>query len=625
MIQLGKKMRMMVGVAACALSVYVPYAQAKVVLGAEIRQTYRNVYVKTLDTQGVAAAAGLYNGDYIYAFNGQPIWYLGQLRSVLDAQDKNKSFTLLVKRKGFMREITVDPTKKNEVFNRAKPTKSGDEYTDCYIDPTVECIKKLAVDKDVSRETVKKKFSHYSSVVHYFDNVGRRDLAKPYAQKMKDLYYQLPTSTIFYLDFGSLTKALSLVGEKPDMGMIAFALERSKNSRGEKDASRYFNIAEYLVRDGFMNEGRDVVKKVMAEADANPKFLRYAESSLGKLIAMTKQTYLVDKFLKSSHYEARWKQRFLEYVATHYLKEENVSEASAVLDRAMVLLQQSSADVNYIAPFAQLYYTVYNPTAANKVISILLNRFNRASSYSKARVGYHVVRAYGHIGAVDQGRAFIRKNMENVLEHKSRALIELTRASAKSAGVSAWAIQRYKTLPALIEESYATLKTYQKVTGKPTPGYLLESYIEELYGLLATVKRSQFTLAAYDNTKITKDGYDDIVKNLIEVGQYPLALAWVGKMQKRFPGATANLALYSVFEGYGLFADGKNDSEIKNNWYFGANKKFFYRGRLNRLFWSGDFEQAQSVLTSLSYKDKRDISLLGQALFARKTCHSCDI
>jgi hypothetical protein len=533
----------------------------------------RYIYVKAIDIQGPAAAGQLGFNDQIIAIDDIPVKYLSMADAIIKKHDASKPLKLFIQSNNRLKLVKIYASGKNEKFSSMRFSKTNNADVDCYLAPTIDCIKQH-VTRPKPSEFMLRVYRRYPVAflrnIETLELLGKAGLIPEkdkYSEYLQTLFLKIQKNNdARYFLFQRLIHALSILGSKPKpevMQTIFQNLNLNNNS--------HLTSVRALLKHGYIKEAIPLVEKITSDIEkgklkkviyqSNKNAVYFADLySYPKTFAYLKRL-VASKALSDEHI---WKMNFYNRVAENFFYQGNYEIGLLFLDEAIGFTKNYYNDsANYIS-LAQNIRFIYKKDRIAKLLANLQGWLNSKNVKNKPiwkkNIAISLAEIYGLTGNLQIGRLIINENITDK-KQRDKAYMSLAIAVSKSMPAASVSIISNKELQGLLDEIY---NNYRKNLKHNKIDYPPSDEVVQFIGLMAAYKHKEFTpgnypeLASSISTKHHFYIVDNILYQLMQTGQTQALLEWVGYIDKEIEKNEKNEKTYtrSLKQSYNaLFKD----------------------------------------------------------------------
>lgn len=580
-------------------------AQAETKLGLALKQGYYDYpYISEIDPNGIGAASGFMKGDHIKEVGSVSIWFTGQARRFFKYNiKKGKPFIVMVKRYGSLQRVIVDLSKSPKSFPKHQGT---DKYSSCYLAPTIACINTF-ITKPTDAQAARRMSGYYNNIIA-LSKIGKLDKARSQLKELETLYYQDPKNVRY--NTGTVTESMAYLDIKPDQRLANFVYLHTDKTK----TSDLLSKASLFIRHETPQHGQRFLDHVIQIFAENPKEVRYAAASYGRMLAAYKKHVLLRTITVSSKYRSEDKNKILQAALMYHLGQEDMKSAQKVQD-IILNVQRSSTDKDLLL-FIKLFNKTHNMDARHRMLSLLMKNYENGEGkfMIQALLFHSVVKGLGASGQIHKARTYIEKH---ATKDPVSIMMALAVEAAHSRSSNGLAVQFYKDFPKLLNDTYTLLKAMPlEKRQKLNPLVLRDFYVV----LAAYLPINPSTQDVDGIKRFDKYDYGPIIESFVEVRKYGPALQWTDVAERKF----GNTYKYGdIFASLGGIASGKDMALHTQHLQFRKHSNRFHSKHMERLYWKGHMDRALIEFNQLDETNKVS-AILKQAMFVAP-CKSCDL
>ncbi|WP_041366662.1 hypothetical protein [Methylophaga frappieri] len=579
------------------------FAEAK--LGIELKQGYNTAYISDIDPFGSGAASGLMASDRIKEVNGVAIWFVDQAERMLKYNiAKEQPFIVMVERKGGLNRIMVDANKPSRSFPKKK---GSDFYANCYMAPDAACLETVIDNSQPMTQDNSSIMRNYSSKVERYSLLGRQQKTLS-AYKQMDVLFFRDKGLINY-DTATLFSAMEKLGLKPEKRHFDYVYVNTK-----KSVSALSGAADLFAKYGSMNHANAFYKDMVNLIKQKPKELKNKTMYVGQTLAKLGKKDQLISYLKSDQHSSETKNKLLERYIVELVKSQKKEEAQEAVN-LVYSVKRSWTNGDYII-FVRLFHKLHMQDAAWNTIKRLeaFYKSGEGNMFIQPLTAGSLVEAYGAVGSIHNGRKYIDKHFkDNPLE----MMMKLTIEAANSRSAKGLALQHYKDLPKLVDETYAKFKAATPEQRKK----LSKLVVEQFYEVLAAYLPANPSVNELSPFVDDKYGHKGVIDAFIEVRKFDKATEWTNAVETKYGNTYKH---NDILAAVGALASSHEQVEqFKRTTAFKKKDFFLKRPYLKRLYWNGYFDQALAEFNTMPEKEKVN-AILAQMPFV-VGCKGCTL
>lgn len=587
----------------CVAFVQAAFAETK--LGIGLKQGYNYAYISDISPFGSGAASGFMDRDHIKEVNGVSIWFVDQAEKMLKYNlEKGQPFIVMVERNGGLNRVMVDASKPSRSF----PKKQGVEvYSNCYMAPDAACLEAIIDNKKPIDQSNSSIMYNYNSQVENYILLGKQQKALKAYQEMETLFFRDKGLTSSHAH--NLFAAMKKVGKTPEKRHFDFIYQNTKKRINDLsyEARRFAEYDAMNYADVFYTDMINLIKQ-------KPKDLKYNTMYVGPTLALLGKKDQLVSYLESDQHPSEIKNKLLEYYIIELVKAQKKEEAQEAV-KLVYSVKRSWTNSDYVI-FVRLFHKLHMQDAAWNTIKRLEQFYadGEGKIFIQPLVSRSLIEAYGAVGSIHNGRKYIDKHFkDNPLEMMMTLAIE----AANSRSSKGLALQYYKDLPKLVEETYTKLKGASAEEKKKLNSFVVKSFYEVLAAYLP-VNPSVQELSSYE---FDKYNYTGIIDSFIEVRKFDNAVEWTNTIEAKFGNSYKH---GDILAAVGALARSQEETDrFKRSPAFRKNDFRLLRPHMKRLYWNGYFDKALGEFQTMSEKEKV-IAVLEQSSFV-VPCTDCTL